>query len=571
MRPSWNGHLRLSLVSCPIGLVPATTEVERIKLNQLNPKTGNRISLKPVDSETGEPLERSEIVKGYKLEGDQYVILENEELKDLQVESSRILDLEAFVDRASVDPIYMDAPYYIYPEKVGLEAYRVIAEAMAADKKAAIGRIVLSTREHPVLVEPRGGGLMMFLLRTADEVRSAEYDFPEVKIDRKMVEIAGTIMERQAGHFEPAQFIDRYQEALRELIKAKAAGRGPTKTKAPVIQGNVVDLMDALRRSLEDGQSGAEKPRADKTSGRERLRQNRSARPRPISGSQRCCSRSRGTRQPRKRPRRQSGGAPHTWGSTAAPSFARGAVSLYHIGSALHSGPAEIIWADVDQRQEVAHVNHRMDRSRPDCRLHCQQDREQAGFGDHRRHHPGDHRRHRRRVHLHQARRGARDGIQYLQHAGRHRRRHHRALALPHHIRPPAHLNPRAASRPASLGRSFADPEVAAVFEAYSPALRRRLLHLRALIFAAAADLPGTGGLVEILNGASPPISRSNPRPAARSASMPLAAGMRAMRCSSTANRGWWKAFASSIRRPSLSKEGARFSSACGTRSPRTS
>jgi Ku protein len=138
VRPSWNGHLRLSLVSCPIGLVPATTEVERIKLNQLNPKTGNRISLKPVDSETGEPLERSEIVKGYKLEGDQYVILENEELKDLQVESSRILDLEAFVDRASVDPIYMDAPYYIYPEKVGLEAYRVIAEAMAAEKKAAI-------------------------------------------------------------------------------------------------------------------------------------------------------------------------------------------------------------------------------------------------------------------------------------------------------------------------------------------------------------------------------------------------------------------------------------------------
>ena len=247
-------------MSCPIGLVPATTEVERIKLSQLNPKTGNRISLKPVDSETGEPLERSEIVKGYKLEGDQYVILEAEELKSLQVESSRILDLEAFVDRASVDPIYMDAPYYIYPEKVGLEAYRVIAEAMAADKKVAIGRIVLSTREHPVLVEPRGGGLMMFLLRTADEVRSAEYDFPEVKIDRKMVEIAGAIMERQAGHFEPAQFIDRYQDALRELIKAKAAGRGPTKTKAPVIQGNVVDLMDALRRSLKTDKSSAEAP-----------------------------------------------------------------------------------------------------------------------------------------------------------------------------------------------------------------------------------------------------------------------------------------------------------------------
>ncbi len=250
MRPSWNGHLRLSLVSCPIGLVPATTEVERIKLNQLNPATGNRISLQPVDSETGEKVERSEIVKGYKLEGDQYVILEPAELKELQVESSRILDLETFVDRASVDPIYIDAPYYIYPEKTGLEAYRVIAEAMAQEKKAAVGRIVMSSREHPVLVEPRGAGLVMFLLRTADEVRAAEYDFPEVKIDRKMVEIAGTIMERQEGRFEPAQFVDRYQEALRELIKAKAAGQGLAKAKAPVMQSNVVDLMDALRRSL---------------------------------------------------------------------------------------------------------------------------------------------------------------------------------------------------------------------------------------------------------------------------------------------------------------------------------
>jgi DNA end-binding protein Ku len=264
MRPSWNGHLRLSLVSCPIGLVPATTEVERIKLNQLNPATGNRISLQPVDSETGEKVERSEIVKGYKLEGDQYVILEPAELKELQVESSRILDLETFVDRASVDPIYIDAPYYIYPEKTGLEAYRVIAEAMAQEKKAAVGRIVMSSREHPVLVEPRGAGLVMFLLRSADEVRSAEYDFPEVKIDPKMIEIAGTIMERQEGRFEPAQFVDRYQEALRELIKAKAAGQGMTKAKAPVIQGNVVDLMDALRRSLAPAKSGAEKPRAEK-------------------------------------------------------------------------------------------------------------------------------------------------------------------------------------------------------------------------------------------------------------------------------------------------------------------
>ena len=136
---------------------------------------------------------------------------------------------------------------------------------MAKEKKAAVGRIVMSSREHPVLVEPLGAGLVMFLLRCADEVRSAEYDFPEVKIDPKMVEIAGTIMERQEGRFEPAQFVDRYQEALRDLIKAKAAGQGLAKAKAPVMQSNVVDLMDALRRSLAPAKAGAEKPRADKT------------------------------------------------------------------------------------------------------------------------------------------------------------------------------------------------------------------------------------------------------------------------------------------------------------------
>ena len=267
--------MRLSLVSCPIALTPATTEVERIKLNQLNPRTGNRISLQPVDSETGEKVERSAIVKGYKLDGDQYVILDNEELKNLKIESSSILDLEHFVDRASIDPIYVDTPYYIYPDKSGVEAYRVIAEAMLTEKKAAIGRIVMSGREHPVLVEPRGGGLMMFVLRAADEVRAAEYDFPEVKLDRKMIEIAATIMERQAGKFIPSEFRDRYQDALRELIEAKTKGGPPRKTKAPETGGNVVDLMEALRRSLAKDKTSApaNNARAGKKTGKADKRQ----------------------------------------------------------------------------------------------------------------------------------------------------------------------------------------------------------------------------------------------------------------------------------------------------------
>jgi DNA end-binding protein Ku len=211
MRPSWTGHLRLSLVSCPIALSPATTEVEKIRFNQINPATGNRISLKTFDAETGEPVERGDIVKGYQFDKGQYVIVTKEELDEVQIESTRIMDLTVFVDRARIDPLYVDAPYYIYPEKSGLEAYRVIAKAMSDAGKAAIGSIVLSTREHPVMVEPHGAGLVMYLLRSAEEVRQSE------------------------------------------LIEAKVKGLPRQKARPVQEPGKVVDLMAMLRKSLGDG------------------------------------------------------------------------------------------------------------------------------------------------------------------------------------------------------------------------------------------------------------------------------------------------------------------------------
>ena len=250
-RPSWNGQLRLSLVSCPIYLSPATSEAERIRLNMINPETGNRISMRTVDSETGEEVPRDKTVKGYEVEKGEYVILEPGEIDSLSVESSRVLNLGGFIKRSEVDPLYIGTPYYIYPDKGGEEAYRVIAEAMANKKRAALGRIVLSTREHPVMVEPFLGGLMMSVLRSPDEVRKAEFNFKGGKLDAEMVELAETIMERLKGEWNPEEFRDRYQEALKELIEAKQRGM-PIKKGAPVEPepSNVVDLMAVLKKSV---------------------------------------------------------------------------------------------------------------------------------------------------------------------------------------------------------------------------------------------------------------------------------------------------------------------------------
>src|SRR5215470_19981417 len=170
-RASWNGFLRLSLVSCPVALVPATSEAKRVRFNQLNGETGNRVQQQLIDSQTGEIVDRDQIVKGYEYERGRYVTIDDDELKALQIESSKIIDLDRFVDRDDVDPVYLDTPYYVYPDgDLAAEAFRVIGQAMAKKGKVGVGRIVLSSRERLVLVEPREGGLVMSTLHTADEV-----------------------------------------------------------------------------------------------------------------------------------------------------------------------------------------------------------------------------------------------------------------------------------------------------------------------------------------------------------------------------------------------------------------
>ncbi|MGA8401213.1 MAG: Ku protein [Stellaceae bacterium] len=257
-RASWTGFLRLSLVSCPVYLSPATSEAKRIRLNQLNAETGNRLKQQLVDSETGEVVERDQIVKGYEYDRGRYVTISDEELKDLQIESSKIIDLDQFVDRDVVDPVYLDAPYYIYPDgELADEAFRVIGEAMAHKHKVGIGKVVLSSRERLVLVEPRDGGLLMSTLHSADEVRPAEFSAKHKgEIDTDMVAIAETIIERKAATFDPENFRDRYQDALNALVESKTKGLA-TPSRAVEEPPKVVNLMDALKRSLAQEGGGA--------------------------------------------------------------------------------------------------------------------------------------------------------------------------------------------------------------------------------------------------------------------------------------------------------------------------
>jgi len=252
-RPVWQGSLRFSLVSCPVALYNATSRASDISFNLLNPETNNRIRMIPTDPDTG-PVERSSLVKGYEISKNQYVIVSNEELEEVKLETTHTLEIERFVDASTIDRLYWNDPYFVVPDgKEGIEAYAVIREAMAEECRIALGRVVMHTRERLMAIEPRDNGLLAYSLRMANEVISpavAFEDVPNVKADPRMVDIAQKIIEQQEGPFEPQHFKDRYEEALRELIRRKERGEKPTVAPPAPAPTNVINLMDALQKSL---------------------------------------------------------------------------------------------------------------------------------------------------------------------------------------------------------------------------------------------------------------------------------------------------------------------------------
>jgi DNA end-binding protein Ku len=251
-RPLWQGHLRLSLVSCPVALYGATSRATDISFHLLNPQTNNRIRMVPTDPDTG-PVERGDLVKGYEISKDRYVILTSEDLDAVKLETTHVIEIERFVDEKDIDRLYWNDPYYLVPgAQEGTDAYVVIREALSETGRIALGRVVMHTRERLVALEPRDRGIVVYTLRMADELiapQEAFGDIPAHKPDKRMIEIARKIIEQQEGGFEPEKFEDRYENALRDLIRRKEKGEKPVTAK-PVEEDNVIDLMEALKKSL---------------------------------------------------------------------------------------------------------------------------------------------------------------------------------------------------------------------------------------------------------------------------------------------------------------------------------
>lgn len=262
LRASWKGHLRLSLVSCPVRLYNATSAGKRVSFNLLHRETNNRVRMVPHDPERG-AVDRSELVRGFEYERDRYVVVSDEDLAKVKLESSETIDIESFVDAGEADPIYFESPYYLAPDgAVAEETFRVIREAMRRTNKIALSRIVLSSREHLIAMSPRNRGIMVTTLRTADEVRADEPYFADIRDETpepELVELAEQLIEKKSAPFDPASFHDRYQDALLELVKAKIKGEEPVVAKAPE-RGKVINLMDALKRSV--GETEERKPPA---------------------------------------------------------------------------------------------------------------------------------------------------------------------------------------------------------------------------------------------------------------------------------------------------------------------
>ena len=265
-RPNWKGYLKLSLVSCPVALFPATSASERVSFNQLNKTTGNRIRYKKVDAETGEEVMSDGIIKGYPVDKNVYVTVEDEELEAIQIESTHTIEIDSFVPASDIDARFYDSPYYIVPnDQVGQDAFAVIRDAMKSKGMVGVGRVVIAKRERPIILEPLDKGLRGMTLRYPYEVRNeADYftDIPDIKVPGEMLKLAEHIVDTKTGEFDPSAFEDHYETALVELLKQKQAGVKITPKTPKLAAAQSTNVIDLLKRSLELSQKAPKKQKA---------------------------------------------------------------------------------------------------------------------------------------------------------------------------------------------------------------------------------------------------------------------------------------------------------------------
>jgi DNA end-binding protein Ku len=277
-RAFWKGYLRLSLVSCPIELYPATSQAEKTHFHQINRKTGNRLRQQMVDEETGKVVDKEDKARGYELAKGRYVEIEQDELEAVQIESTHTIDIDSFVPAEEIDARYRDRPYYVVPDgKVGADAFAVIRDAMKDKERVGLARIVIAHREHMIALEPLGKGILATTLRYDYEMRDEQQFFKDIatpKVSKDMLQLAGHILDTKAAHFDAGKFKDQYEIALRKLVERKAAGKKIEPTAPPARPDNVINLMDALRQSLHGGKS-----RGAATHARDRASTRRSPRP----------------------------------------------------------------------------------------------------------------------------------------------------------------------------------------------------------------------------------------------------------------------------------------------------
>jgi DNA end-binding protein Ku len=253
-RAYWKGSLKLSLVSCPVLLYPASTSVDKTRFHMINKETGNRLKQQMVDAETGDVVESDAKGRGYELKKGEYVEIDKDELEAVQIESNHTIDIDSFVPKDEIDKRYLDHPYYIAPDgKAGIDAFAVIRDAMKDQDRVALARVVLTSREHIIAIEPLGKGLLGTTLRYPYELRDEEDYFGDIrnpKISKDMIELATHILDSKAAHFDPSKFKDEYENALKALVRRKAAGKPVKAAEREERPDNVVSLMDALKQSL---------------------------------------------------------------------------------------------------------------------------------------------------------------------------------------------------------------------------------------------------------------------------------------------------------------------------------